>query len=98
MGNQACAATRPLAIGPDDLHGLAVVEEVDFRVRQKTRLLANFLRDGDLALGRDAHWLSLFLLAYGDCLAQPFRLNYSAAIAIRVSRPSGLFAVCSFSA
>src|ERR1700728_1860327 len=48
-------AVPALALGADDPHGLAVIFEIDLHMRQKPCPLADFGRDGDLSLRRDAH-------------------------------------------
>src|SRR3982751_5842382 len=49
-----CAAALLGPIGPNDLDGIAVIDEVDLRMRQKTGLLAYRLGNSDLAFRCDA--------------------------------------------
>src|SRR5580704_2955085 len=56
MGDKASAATVPRAgFGANNAHDLAVELEFHFRLRQQTRPLADFSRNGHLTLGRNAH-------------------------------------------
>src|SRR6266404_385526 len=75
MGDKASAAAVPLTgFGANDAHDLAVELEFHFGLRQQTRPLADFSRNGHLTLGRDTHDLLLTL----TCKSKRFNVDLQA--------------------